>query len=241
MISTCTYADDGTQYELVPSDSHSHMQEVRGNLVAWADRNKMEINVKKTKEMWIGFRKTQQSSAPSQVSIGNEVLERVEVFTLLGVHVQRDLEWNAHIDDIVARANKRLYYLRVCRKANLPTEVGLATYITKIRLVLEHNSHISGGLPKYLADDLQRIQNRSMDILGLSRDALDPLDVRRDKHNVHAFNSILEADDQPCKRFINEIMHSYLLRAQRVGVLVPHTNRTRDSFIQRGARLHKAE
>ena len=28
MISTCKYADDCTQYELVPSDSHSQMQEV---------------------------------------------------------------------------------------------------------------------------------------------------------------------------------------------------------------------
>ena len=77
------------------------MQEVMGNLVAWADRNKMEINAKKTKEMWIGFRKTQQSQAPSLISIGKEVLERVESFKLLGVHVQRDFKWNAHIDDII--------------------------------------------------------------------------------------------------------------------------------------------
>ena len=90
------------------------MQEVMGNLVAWADRNKMEINAKNTKEMWISFREIQQSQAPSRISIGNEVLDRVEVFKLLGVHVQRDWKWNAHIDDIVARANKRLYFLRVC-------------------------------------------------------------------------------------------------------------------------------
>ena len=74
--------------------------------------------------MWISFQKTQQSQAPGLIGTENEVLERVEVFKWLGVHVHRDLEWNAHIDDIVARANKRLYFLHVCRKANLPTEVG---------------------------------------------------------------------------------------------------------------------
>ena len=104
--------------------------------------------------------------------------------------------------DIVARANKRLYFLRVCRKANLPTEVGLTTYISKIRPLRGYASPVWGGLPKYLADDLQRIQNRSMDILGPSRDALDPLDVKRDKHTVPAFNNILEADNYPCMRFI---------------------------------------
>lgn len=128
----------------------------------------------------------------------------------------------------------------MCRKANLPTKVGLTTYVTKINPLLEYVFPIWGGLPEYLADDLQR-NSKSLngsDILGLSRAALEPLDVRRDKQTEQAFNSFLEADDHPCKRFINEITHSYSLRAQRVGVPVPRTNRTRDSFIQRGARLH---
>ena len=50
-ISTWKYADDCTQYELVPTGSDSHMQLKMGNLEAWAVRNNMEINTKKTKEM----------------------------------------------------------------------------------------------------------------------------------------------------------------------------------------------
>ena len=92
-------------------------------------------------------------------------------------------------------------------------------FITKICPLLEYASPISGGLPKYLADDLQWIQNHLMDILGLSRDVLEHLDVRRDKHTVQAFNTILMADDHPCQRFINEIMHSYSLQAQQVAGL----------------------
>ena len=65
----------------------------------------------------------------------------------------------------------------MCRKANLPTEVGLTTYISKIRPLLEYASPIWDGLPKYLADNWQRIQNRSMDTLGLSKDALELLEV----------------------------------------------------------------
>ena len=45
MISTCNYADDCTQHELVTSDSHSHVQEVMGDLVAWTDLNQKEITV----------------------------------------------------------------------------------------------------------------------------------------------------------------------------------------------------
>ena len=50
-INTCKYADDCTQYELVPTGSESHMHDVMVKMEAWAERNKMEINAKKTKEM----------------------------------------------------------------------------------------------------------------------------------------------------------------------------------------------
>ena len=132
------YADDCTQYELVPTGSESHMHDVMVKMEVWAEWNKMEINAKKTKEMWISFKKSQQIHAPSSIRVGNEELERVEVFKLLGVHVQRDLKWNTHIDGIVT-------------KANLPTEVGLTTYIKKICTLLEYASPIWGGIPNYLA------------------------------------------------------------------------------------------
>ena len=141
-INTCKYADDCTQYELVTTGQDSYMQEVMDNLEAWAVQNEMEINAKKTKEMWIRFWKSQINQAPSSIVTSSEELERVEVFKLLGVHVQRDLKWNTHVNKIVSKASKRLYFLRECRKANLPTEVDMTTYITKIRPLLEFASPI---------------------------------------------------------------------------------------------------
>ena len=89
-----------------------------GNLEAWVVRNKMEINAKKTKEMWISFRKSQELQAPEPIRIRKSEIERVK---LLGVHVQSNLKLIAHIDEIVARASKRLYFLRfAARQACLP-------------------------------------------------------------------------------------------------------------------------
>ena len=75
-ISTCKYADDCTQHELVPTGSDSHTQVKMGNLEAWAVRNKMEINAKKTKEMWVSFRKSQELQAPEPIRIRNSEIER---------------------------------------------------------------------------------------------------------------------------------------------------------------------
>ena len=64
--------------------------------------------------------------------VGNELIERVNVFKLLGVSFQNNLKWNAHVEEITRKANKRLYHLRECRKSQLPVEVGIITYQSKI-------------------------------------------------------------------------------------------------------------
>ena len=82
-------------------------------------------------KIWVGRTALHGEKRGDGLSTENKVLERVEVFKLLGVQVQRDLKQiEQFIDDIAARANKQLYFLCVCHKANLPTEVGLATYIS---------------------------------------------------------------------------------------------------------------
>ena len=140
------------------------MQVVLSNLENWAVRNKMELNATKTKEMWISLKKT--CPAPEPVSVEGKELQRVQDFKLLGVNVQNDLKWNTHINDILSRAGNRIHYQR---EANLPKEIGLTTYLTKIRPLLEYASQIWGGLPAYLASELQAVQNRSLDIIGLPR------------------------------------------------------------------------
>ena len=54
----------------------------------------MTINAKKTKNIWISF--TDAVPEPPRLCIGNEPIERVNVFKLLGVSVQNNLKRNAH-------------------------------------------------------------------------------------------------------------------------------------------------
>ena len=67
-----------------------------------------------------------------------------------------DLKWNTHVSNIVSKVCKRIHYLRVCRTAHLTRDIGLTTYIPKIRPA----SPAWGGLPIYLKEHLQRVQNR---------------------------------------------------------------------------------
>jgi hypothetical protein len=157
------------------------MQDVTNNLEAWATKNKV-LNENKTKEMLICFKKSCPS--PEPIKINGTELEKVEVFKLLGMYVRNDLKWNTHVQDILSRVGRRMYYLWECRRANLPAEVDLTTYLSKIRPLLEYASPVWGGLPAYLPTELQRVQNRCIDIIGQPRNTFPPLSECRDDHTV---------------------------------------------------------
>ncbi|CAB4045996.1 RNA-directed DNA polymerase from mobile element jockey, partial [Paramuricea clavata] len=96
------------------------MQEVLDTMNDWALRNKMKLNAKKTKDMWICFKAA--IPEPPSLKIGDDTIERVNTFKLLGLWINDTLKWNTHIEEITKKANKRLFYLRECRRANLRTK-----------------------------------------------------------------------------------------------------------------------
>ena len=92
--------------------------------------------------------------------------------SLLGEWQQDNLCWNYHIEQTVKKAMNRLYYLRECRKAKLPTEIRVTTiYSTKIRPLFECVPSV-GRFSDYLAEELQSIQIRCLDIIGIPRTSL---------------------------------------------------------------------
>ena len=102
-IDTCKYADDCTQNQIVERGTCSTMQAAVDGLSGWANTNKMVLNSKKTKDMFICF--TDSIPEPPRIQIKNEEVERVKSFKLLGMTCQNDLKWNEHIDQITYKAN----------------------------------------------------------------------------------------------------------------------------------------
>ena len=135
-VSTCKYAEDCITNSRVKPDDISNMQSVLESVCAWADDNKMAINSTKTKDMWINSR---QTSAPPPLQSGSTSIERVNHFKLLGVWFQDDLKWKTHVENITTKKySKQIFYLRECRRARLPKEVGLSIHTTLIRPIVEY-------------------------------------------------------------------------------------------------------
>ena len=116
-VDTSKYADDCTLDQAVGAGEISHVQQALDIIQNWSVSNKMTINVKKTKDMWICF--TESVLEPPPVYIGDELVERVDKFKLLGKGLQNNLKWNNHVETVIQKVTRQVYILRECRKANL--------------------------------------------------------------------------------------------------------------------------
>ena len=87
----------------------------------------MELNAKKTNEVWISFNRP--NNLPCNLHMNDVRLELVDKFKLLGVEVQDTLKLNIQVKIIVKKANKRIYHVRAGRRAGIPSEVGPTTYL----------------------------------------------------------------------------------------------------------------
>ena len=53
---------------------------------------------------------------------------------------------NGHVEEIMGKANRRLFQLRECTKARFPVDIGITMFCSKIRPLLEYSAHISFGM-----------------------------------------------------------------------------------------------
>ena len=104
------------------------------SLLIWTADNDMQLNTSKTKEMILG--RIDLTSIPS-LSTPTGPIQRVTTFKLLGLHLDASLSWTTHINTIVSKASKRLYFLKQLRRAGVPPQQLLHFYMTVIRPVLE--------------------------------------------------------------------------------------------------------
>ena len=77
--------------------------------VTYCKINFLELNVKKTKEMIINFRKSK--ALPDPIIINDHTVERVRTYKYLGVMLNNDLSWSSNTDYIISKLNSRLYCL----------------------------------------------------------------------------------------------------------------------------------
>jgi hypothetical protein len=74
----------------------------------WCQDNNLSHNVGKKKELIVDYRKLRAEHAP--IHIDGAVVEQVESFKFLGVHITKDLSWSKHTNTVVRGQDKMSLY-----------------------------------------------------------------------------------------------------------------------------------
>ncbi|KAK3520665.1 hypothetical protein QTP70_029808, partial [Hemibagrus guttatus] len=122
------FADDTTVVGLISKNDESAYREEVQRLTAWCKANNLSLNVEKTKEMVVDFRRTQSDHSPLNINGSN--VEIVKSTEFLGLHhcLVRELHRVGSLQRIVRTAEKiigvslpsikDIYSKRCIRKAN---------------------------------------------------------------------------------------------------------------------------
>ena len=115
--SIINFADYTTVEGLITNNDETAYREEMKALGVWCQKNNLSLNVNKTKEMIVDFRKKQRTHPP--IHINRTTVEKVESFKFLGVHITDRLKWSTHTDSVVKKAQQRLFTLRRLKKFGL--------------------------------------------------------------------------------------------------------------------------
>ena len=102
------------------NDETAYREEVR-DLAGWCQNNNLSLNVTKTKEMIVDYRKRSTEHVP--ILIDGAVVEQVESFKFLGVHINNKLDWSKHTNTVVKRARQNLFPLRRLKRFGRGPEI----------------------------------------------------------------------------------------------------------------------
>ena len=109
------FVDDTIASEVIQKGNSTNAQDITDELIECSLKSRVVLNPDKCKELRISFAWNPEAFDP--VSIDGNEIEVVNSAKLLGIIISDNLTWNAHVNDVVKKASKNLYFLVQLKRA----------------------------------------------------------------------------------------------------------------------------
>ena len=118
---------------ITDNDETACREEVR-DLALWCQDNNFSLNMIKTKEVIVDHRNRRTEHIP--ILINGTVVEKVESFKFLSVHITNKLSWSKHTKTVVKRARQCLFPLRRLKRFGMGSQRLKSFYSSTIESIL---------------------------------------------------------------------------------------------------------
>ncbi|TWW73670.1 hypothetical protein D4764_15G0010660 [Takifugu flavidus] len=227
------YSDDTVIVGCVENGQEDEYRDLVESFVRWSRENLLQLNVTKTKEMVVDFRKSK--SPPSPVCISGKEVELVPSYRFLGVQLDNKLEWSTNTDAVYKKAMSRLYFLRRLRSFSVCSRMLHMFYQSVLASTIFFAAVCWGaGIKAKDANRLNKLIKKAGSVVGCRLDNLD--EVVRDRM-VLKLRTIMDSPSHPLHNTVDKLRSSFSNR-----LLQPRCSkeRYRKSFLPSAIKLYKS-
>ncbi len=154
----------------VNRDETNYRSEV-SRLAGWCSDNNLSLNVEKTKEIVVDFRRVHSLHAP--LTINGTTVERVSSTKFLGVHITEDLSWTNNTAALAKKATTASLLPPQTQKSQSPAPIMCTFYRGTIESILTSCITVwYGACNASCRKSLQRIVRAAEKIVGVSLPSL---------------------------------------------------------------------
>ena len=228
------FADDTALIGLIKSDDNTTYVNQVNSFVDYCKDNYLELNVSKTKELVIDYRK--QKPDLDHIMINNSAVQRTNNYKYLGVVIDDNLMWHDHINHLCKKLNPRLFCLRKLYKFGVDKKILQLFYDAVICSVWKYCLCCWGGNAR--AYDTDRISSTIRQASRLIGEDLDTFDLVYEEIIRKKLNRVRKNCDHP----LHDVFSRAIIeRSGRMRLPRAKTNRYKSSFVSQAISVYNKD
>ena len=160
------YADD-TNLFFESNDLNRDISIIKDELYAvenWCVRNKLTLNTDKTFYIIIKNYQSNISLKPNSLTLFNKPIAEADNIKFLGVHIDKNFSWRAHIENLCAQIRPTMGALYKCSKF-LPTKILIMIYNGLINSKINYCIEVWGNASHIYLNSLLILQKKILRII----------------------------------------------------------------------------
>jgi hypothetical protein len=226
------FSDDTSISGLIMDDDEAGYRKAVDSMVSWCEDNFLLLNVSKTKEMIIDFRRKPPALSP--LIINGEQVEVVTQYKYLGTILDHKLDWTDNTTQLVKKGNKGIYFLKKLRSFDVQMEVLRLFYQAVVQSVISFNSLCFHNNLK--AVDASRLAKLTRTASGVIGAAVTDLTTLYTKKAVRRVRAILGDPSHPLRCEFST-QQSNREGSTRLRSMKCRTDRFKNSFVPSAIRV----
>ena len=204
------FADDTTNSGFILNDDNEEYFNQVQSIVKYSKDNNLPLNIPKTKELIIDFRK-KKTAPPPPLFIDNTEVEIVTFFKFLGSIVNNTVTWNDHCESLISKARQRLYFLRKLKSFGVNNYIILTFYTAIIEKIVSQS--ITVWYTRASQQDLTKLNSiirTSEKIVGFNLPSLQLIFESKMENNI---SNIMKDKFHPANKYFEFLPSGRRLRA----------------------------